>query len=102
MPLAESVFDYEARLAACARGERSALRDLYVQEGPRLLEHRLLQRRVDAVVGDTEETDLATGRTDAFGHGGALVTSSADSGASAIRAARSIMPGLPARARAQR
>jgi RNA polymerase sigma-70 factor (ECF subfamily) len=31
------VFDYEARLAACARGERSALRDLYVQEGPRLL-----------------------------------------------------------------
>ncbi|MFJ4586501.1 sigma-70 family RNA polymerase sigma factor [Pseudomonas moraviensis] len=37
MPLAESVFDYEARLQACARGERSALRDLYVQEGPRLL-----------------------------------------------------------------
>jgi RNA polymerase sigma-70 factor (ECF subfamily) len=37
MPLAEPVFDYEARLAACARGERSALRDLYVQEGPRLL-----------------------------------------------------------------
>ena len=37
MPLAESVFDYEARLAACARGERVALRDLYVQEGPRLL-----------------------------------------------------------------
>ncbi|MGF6168844.1 RNA polymerase sigma factor (sigma-70 family) [Pseudomonas moraviensis] len=37
MPLAESVFDYEARLAACARGERAALRDLYVQEGPRLL-----------------------------------------------------------------
>ncbi|MDR9864689.1 MULTISPECIES: sigma-70 family RNA polymerase sigma factor [Pseudomonas] len=37
MPLPESAFDYEARLAACARGERSALRDLYVQEGPRLL-----------------------------------------------------------------
>ena len=37
MPLPESVFDYEARLAACARGERLALRDLYVQEGPRLL-----------------------------------------------------------------
>ncbi|TMU75355.1 sigma-70 family RNA polymerase sigma factor [Pseudomonas fluorescens] len=37
MPLAESAFDYEARLAACARGERAALRDLYVQEGPRLL-----------------------------------------------------------------
>ncbi len=37
MPLPESVFDYEARLAACARGERAALRDLYVQEGPRLL-----------------------------------------------------------------
>lgn len=37
MSLPESVFDYEARLAACARGERAALRDLYVQEGPRLL-----------------------------------------------------------------
>ncbi|WP_166226196.1 sigma-70 family RNA polymerase sigma factor [Pseudomonas atagonensis] len=37
MSLPETVFDYEARLAACARGERSALRDLYVQEGPRLL-----------------------------------------------------------------
>lgn len=33
----ESNFDYEARLAACARGERLALRDLYVQESPRLL-----------------------------------------------------------------
>jgi len=37
MPLAESTFDYEARLAACARGERAALRDLYVQESQRLL-----------------------------------------------------------------
>lgn len=37
MSLPESEFDYEARLAACARGEQSALRDLYVQEGPRLL-----------------------------------------------------------------
>ncbi|MED7670005.1 sigma-70 family RNA polymerase sigma factor [Pseudomonas moraviensis subsp. stanleyae] len=37
MPLTESAFDYEARLQACARGERAALRDLYVQEGPRLL-----------------------------------------------------------------
>ncbi|MFJ4247105.1 sigma-70 family RNA polymerase sigma factor [Pseudomonas sp. NPDC089741] len=37
MSLAQSTFDYEARLAACARGERAALRDLYVQEGPRLL-----------------------------------------------------------------
>ncbi|POA43779.1 RNA polymerase subunit sigma [Pseudomonas sp. MPR-ANC1] len=37
MSLPESVFDYEARLAACARGEQSALRDLYLQEGPRLL-----------------------------------------------------------------
>lgn len=37
MTLPEPEFDYEARLAACARGERSALRDLYVQEGPRLL-----------------------------------------------------------------
>lgn len=33
----ESVFDYEAHLAACGRGERQALRDLYVQESPRLL-----------------------------------------------------------------
>ncbi|VVN25045.1 ECF RNA polymerase sigma factor SigK [Pseudomonas fluorescens] len=33
----ESNFDYEDRLAACARGERQALRDLYVQESPRLL-----------------------------------------------------------------
>jgi RNA polymerase sigma-70 factor (ECF subfamily) len=37
MSLPEPLFDYEARLAACARGEHSALRDLYVQEGPRLL-----------------------------------------------------------------
>lgn len=37
MSLPEPVFDYEARLAACARGEHPALRDLYVQEGPRLL-----------------------------------------------------------------
>jgi len=35
--LPEPFFDYEARLAACARGERQALRDLYVQESPRLL-----------------------------------------------------------------
>ncbi|HWH85500.1 MAG TPA: sigma-70 family RNA polymerase sigma factor [Pseudomonas sp.] len=37
MPIPESTFDYEARLKACVRGERAALRDLYVQEGPRLL-----------------------------------------------------------------
>ena len=37
MSLPEPLFDYDARLAACARGEHSALRDLYVQEGPRLL-----------------------------------------------------------------
>jgi RNA polymerase sigma-70 factor (ECF subfamily) len=35
--LPEPIFDYEARLAACGRGERQALRDLYVQESPRLL-----------------------------------------------------------------
>jgi RNA polymerase sigma-70 factor (ECF subfamily) len=35
--LPETVFDYEHHLAACARGERQALRDLYVQESPRLL-----------------------------------------------------------------
>lgn len=33
----QPLFDYEAHLAACARGERQALRDLYVQESPRLL-----------------------------------------------------------------
>ncbi|MHA3739152.1 sigma-70 family RNA polymerase sigma factor [Pseudomonas sp. Eth.TT006] len=37
LPEAEPEFDYAARLAACARGERQALRDLYVQESPRLL-----------------------------------------------------------------
>lgn len=37
MPLPETAFDYETRLAACARGERGALRELYVQESPRLL-----------------------------------------------------------------
>lgn len=35
--LPETLFDYEAHLAACGRGERQALRDLYVQESPRLL-----------------------------------------------------------------
>ncbi|RNF28870.1 RNA polymerase sigma factor [Massilia aurea] len=30
-------FDYEAHLAACARGDRQALRRLYDQESPRLL-----------------------------------------------------------------
>lgn len=33
----QPLFDYEAHLAACARGERQALRDLYVQESPHLL-----------------------------------------------------------------
>lgn len=33
----EPFFDYEAHLAACGRGERQALQDLYVQESPRLL-----------------------------------------------------------------
>jgi RNA polymerase sigma-70 factor (ECF subfamily) len=37
MSLPEPVFDYEAHLAACARGERAALHRLYVQESPRLL-----------------------------------------------------------------
>jgi RNA polymerase sigma factor (sigma-70 family) len=37
MSLPETLFDYEAHLAACARGERAALHRLYVQEGPRLL-----------------------------------------------------------------
>jgi RNA polymerase sigma-70 factor (ECF subfamily) len=30
-------FDYEANLAACARGSQAALRDLYHQESPRML-----------------------------------------------------------------
>jgi RNA polymerase sigma-70 factor (ECF subfamily) len=33
----QTPFDYEAALHACARGERSALQRLYVQESPRLL-----------------------------------------------------------------
>ena len=33
----ENTFDYEACLAACARGEQQALRALYDQESPRLL-----------------------------------------------------------------
>ncbi|WP_349972681.1 sigma-70 family RNA polymerase sigma factor [Pseudomonas caspiana] len=33
----ESLFDYEAALDACARGERQALERLYAQESPRLL-----------------------------------------------------------------
>ncbi len=41
-PMADQVsqpplFDYEAALRACARGERSALQQLYEQESPRLL-----------------------------------------------------------------
>lgn len=34
---ATETFDYEAALAACARGDRHALRRLYDQESPRLL-----------------------------------------------------------------
>lgn len=43
----ESDFDYEAAIAACARGERFALRALYVRESHRLLgvALRLLRRR---------------------------------------------------------
>jgi RNA polymerase sigma-70 factor (ECF subfamily) len=33
----ESLFDYEAELSACARGERAALERLYAQESARLL-----------------------------------------------------------------
>lgn len=36
-PLPELTFDYDATLAACARGERQALQHLYEQEGSRLL-----------------------------------------------------------------
>ena len=34
---ASTSFDYEAALAACARGDRSALRRIYEQEAGRLL-----------------------------------------------------------------
>ncbi|CAI8892449.1 RNA polymerase sigma-70 factor, ECF subfamily [Pseudomonas sp. IT-P12] len=37
MPLPDTLFDYEAHLLACGRGERQALRALYEQESPRLL-----------------------------------------------------------------
>ena len=37
MFLSEPCFDYEACLAACARGEQQALRNLYEQESARLL-----------------------------------------------------------------
>ena len=37
MTTATDHFDYEAHLAACARGDRQALRRLYDQESPRLL-----------------------------------------------------------------
>lgn len=37
MPTTAGEFDYEATLAACARGERNALHALYTQEGARLL-----------------------------------------------------------------
>lgn len=37
MPLDNALFDYEAALAACARGEQQALRRLYDQESRRLL-----------------------------------------------------------------
>lgn len=37
LSVAQPLFDYEAHLAACARGERAALQRLYEQEGARLL-----------------------------------------------------------------
>lgn len=37
MTTASDHFDYEAQLAACARGDRQALRRLYDRESPRLL-----------------------------------------------------------------
>ena len=49
-------FDYEGALAACARGERAALRRIYEQEAPRLLgvALRILRRRdlADEVLHD--------------------------------------------------
>ncbi|MDD1015119.1 sigma-70 family RNA polymerase sigma factor [Pseudomonas sp. TNT2022 ID1025] len=48
----EHLFDYEAHLAACARGDRQALQRLYQQEGPRLYGVLLRLVREPAVAED--------------------------------------------------
>jgi RNA polymerase sigma-70 factor (ECF subfamily) len=52
LSLPEFCFDYEACLAACARGEQRALRDLYTQESARLLGVARRIARSDALAED--------------------------------------------------
>ena len=52
MSLPEDCFDYEACLAACAKGERRALHDLYTQESARLLGVAKRIARSDALAED--------------------------------------------------
>ena len=52
MSLPESLFDYEACLIACARGEQLALRNLYEQESARLLGVAKRIARDDALAED--------------------------------------------------
>ncbi|MGF6593832.1 sigma-70 family RNA polymerase sigma factor [Pseudomonas sp. 2835] len=52
MTLPEHLFDYEAHLAACARGDRQALQRLYQQEGPRLYGVLLRLVREPAIAED--------------------------------------------------
>lgn len=50
--LPEPLFDYEACLAACSRGQQQALRDLYQQESARLLGVALRIARNNALAED--------------------------------------------------
>lgn len=52
LSLPEDCFDYEACLAACARGEQRALHDLYTQESARLLGVAKRIARSDALAED--------------------------------------------------
>jgi RNA polymerase sigma-70 factor (ECF subfamily) len=52
LSLPEDCFDYEACLAACAKGERRALHDLYTQESARLLGVARRIARSDALAED--------------------------------------------------
>ena len=52
LSLPEDCFDYEACLAACAKGERRALHDLYTQESARLLGVAKRIARSDALAED--------------------------------------------------
>lgn len=52
LSLPEDCFDYEACLAACARGEQRALHDLYTQESARLLGIAKRIARSDALAED--------------------------------------------------